>query len=182
MSSRLLSVAVAILLLVAMPALGQTDTPTPEDTATPTHTPTPTHTNTPTHTFTPDFRDLTPVPGAVRAQRFVLLDQYDPALKAAGLAGWVESLERAVDRLGASVRQAVVPGLNGATPTPLPQPRNVARVHSILAITTADGSAAAKLLLGEGSSADYTVSGGIITLRSNQSANTLIITYEPSGS
>ncbi len=162
--------------LFAAPVMAQTDTPTHTPTETPTNTPT----STPTHTFTPDKRLTTPIAEIAKPKRRELLSEFDPALKQASLGEWVEASEKELSRLGASVRQAVVPGINGGTPTALSQPIRVGRVISILAITTSSGAAATQLLLLEGESEDYTVAAGIITIRSNQSANTLIITYEPS--
>ena len=72
---------------------------------------------------------------------------------------------------------AKVAGVNGTSPTALAAPLNVLSVAFILAIVTASGAPATKTLLTEGSGADYTLSGGVITIRSNQSANTLLIFY-----
>jgi hypothetical protein len=50
-------------------------------------------------------------------------------------------------------------------------------VASILAFVAATGAPAAKTLLELGT--DYTVSGNTITWVTNQSANTVVITYHP---
>lgn len=56
-------------------------------------------------------------------------------------------------------------------------PDSPSGVESILATVTATGAAAAKLLLAL--TVDYTVSGDLITWVTNQSANTVTISYHP---
>lgn len=73
---------------------------------------------------------------------------------------------------GLNVKQVVVAGNNASI---LASPTDVASVVSILAFVTSGKAAAAKALLEL--TTDYTVAGGQITLVTNQSANTLVITY-----
>lgn len=83
-----------------------------------------------------------------------------------------EKIDELIDELNARPVQAVVAGTNG---TEIASPSDIGTVISVQAFVTSSGAAAAKALLAP--TTDYTVANGKLTCVSNQSANTLVVTY-----
>lgn len=163
---RRVILAILIVITCAVSARAQdtpTSTPTTTPTGTPTLTPTRTPTSTPTHTpnvtlVDPDTRKALKASRLSAAQKG-LLNKYSPASSAADVA----------NLFSLAVRQVRVSGVNNAALGLF----DVGVVTSIMGI--ASNGAVTGLIEGT----DYTTANGDVTILTNQTANTLVITYRP---
>jgi hypothetical protein len=114
--------------------------------------------------------------------RNVTVQDYAGNNRSVEMTDFIQDQQDVIGILQAQVCQEVKLGGAVATTTTLrhavsPTPENPFGVASILATVTATGAAAAKLLLAIG--VDYTVSGNTITWLTDQSANSVVISYHP---
>lgn len=146
------TLAALIVLTCALSAHGQTATPTTAPpTATPTHTPNVTRVD-------PDTRKALKATRLTSAQK-ELLNKYSPASSAADVA----------NLFSLAVRQVRVPGVNNAA----------LGLFDVGTVTSIVGIASNGTVTGMIEGTDYTTANGDVTILTNQTGKTLVITYRP---
>jgi hypothetical protein len=115
--------------------------------------------------------------------RNVTVQDYAGNNRSVEMTDFVQDQQDVIGILQAQVCQEVKAGGAPAATTTLrhevsASPESPSGVQSILAFVTATGAPAAKTLLAL--TTDYTVSGNTITWVTDQSANTVVISYHPS--